>query len=213
MDITIRAKKVLSILKKTYPDARCGLHYRNAWQLLIATILSAQCTDTRVNMVTRTLFKKYPTIDAFAVASIKEVGNDIRSVGLYHMKSKHIVGCCAMLLEKFKGTLPRTIKTMTLLPGVGRKTANVVLGNGLGITEGIAVDTHIIRLSNRLGFTRHDSPEKIEQDLMSLFPKKEWTMLSHYLISHGRTICKALHPACGQCTLYSFCPYEHKRPY
>ncbi len=211
MDITTRTKKILTILKKTYPNAHCGLVYKNVWQLLIATILSAQCTDARVNLITKTLFKKYPSMDHFAKASITGLGKDIRSAGLYHMKAKNIVGCCKMLIEKFKSRIPRTIADMVLLPGVGRKTANVVLGNGLGITEGIAVDTHIIRLSDRLGFSRHSDPVKIEQDLMSLFPKKEWTMLSHYLIAHGRTICKAQQPTCEQCTLYPFCPYEQKR--
>ena len=206
MNTVLRAKKILTVLKRTYPDACCQLQYRKPWQLLIATILSAQCTDKRVNIVTKTLFRKYPSVAAFARASVTELGRDIKSVGFFRMKAKNIIGCCQMLLDAFKGSLPRTIEEMTLLPGVGRKTANVVLGNALGIPSGIAVDTHVLRLSNRLGFTHHNDPEKIEQDLMKLFPKKEWIMLPHYLIAHGRALCKARRPQCLRCPIAGMCP-------
>jgi len=206
MNTRIRAKNILRILKKTYPDACCQLVYKKPWQLLIATILSAQCTDKRVNIVTKDLFKKYPSIKAFSKASLTELGRDIRSVGFYRNKAKSIIGSCAMLVQKYNEKLPRTMEEMITLPGVGRKTANVVLGNALGIVSGIAVDTHVLRLSNRVGFTRHADPEKIEQDLMKLFPKNEWIMLPHYLIAHGRALCKAPRPLCSVCPLAELCP-------
>ncbi|MBI2426293.1 MAG: endonuclease III [Candidatus Kerfeldbacteria bacterium] len=204
------AEEILRILKKTYPNAECALIHRNAWELLIATILSAQCTDVRVNMVTPVLFKTYPTPETLAKAPIAKIERIIRSTGFYHNKAKAIKGASALIVKKFHGKVPRTIEELLQLPGVARKTANVVLGTAFGKNEGVVVDTHVKRLAARLGLSKHTSPAKIEQDLMALFPKNEWTNLSHMLIWHGRQICTARKPRCGDCPLNRVCPSAFK---
>ncbi|MFC1517453.1 endonuclease III [Candidatus Margulisiibacteriota bacterium] len=201
-----RVKKILSILKKLYPKAKCSLVFKTPLQLLVATILSAQCTDERVNIVTKELFKKYKTAEDFAKVKQNTLGATIRSVGFYNNKSKNIIKCCKDIVAKHKGKVPKTMEELIKLAGVARKTANVVLGNAYDIQAGIAVDTHVMRLSKRLGLTKKKTPEKIEKDLMNIFPKKEWTMLSHYLIWHGRAVCKAPTPLCKQCKLSKLCP-------
>ena len=200
-----RATRILRILKKTYPDARCSLRHDNPLQLLVATILSAQCTDDRVNIVTRELFPKYPTVAAFAQSSQVQLEQDIRSTGFYRNKAKNIRAMAADLLAKHHGQVPDQMDHLTQLAGVGRKTANVVLGNAFGKNEGVVVDTHVGRLAGRLGLTRHTDPEKIEQDLIPLFPRKDWALLAHLLISHGRKICLARKPDCFRCPLSDNC--------
>lgn len=200
------ADELYSQLKALYPDARCALTYRNPFELLIATILSAQCTDVRVNMVTPGLFKKYPTPAAFAVAPLQDIEAMVRSTGFYRNKAKSIQGASRLLVEHHQGVVPRTMEELLLLPGVARKTANVVLGNAFNNNVGMVVDTHIGRLSRRLGLSRHDDPQKVERDLMALFPQALWTMLAHLLIYHGRQVCAARKPACQRCTLSDICP-------
>lgn len=201
-----RAQQILPILKRTYPDATCALHHRNAWELLIATILSAQCTDVRVNMVTPVLFKMYPNPRALAHARQEDIERIIRSTGFYHNKAKAIKGASTLIDQHFQGNVPQTMEELLQLPGVARKTANVVLGTAFGKSEGVAVDTHVKRLAGRLDLSRHTNPSKIEQDLIALFPQKDWTNLSHMLIWHGRRICTARKPRCGDCPLNRVCP-------
>lgn len=193
-------------LLKLYPDAKCALNHHNAFELLIATILSAQCTDVRVNMVTPALFKRFPKPADFANASLGEIETLIRSTGFYRNKAKSIQGASKLLVEKFNGQVPRTMEELLELPGVARKTANVVLGNAFGINVGMVVDTHIGRLSRRLGLSKHLDPAKVERDLMRLFPSENWMMLAHLLIYHGRQVCGARKPACERCTLSDICP-------
>ena len=201
-----RARTILGRLKKEYPDARCALDHGDAYQLLVATILSAQCTDARVNLVTPALFARYPTAQVLAAADPAEVEELIRSTGFFRNKTKSLIGMARALLAGHGGEVPRTMEELRVLPGVGRKTANVVLGNAYGINEGVTVDTHVTRLSRLLGLTRHDDPVKIEQDLMQLFPQEEWALLSHLLIVHGRQVCIARRPRCPACVLADLCP-------
>jgi endonuclease-3 len=205
-DNVARAKTVIRKLKRRYPDAKCSLNFRNPLQLLVATILSAQCTDARVNDVTRTLFVKYRTARDYANANPAELEDDIRSTGFFRNKTKSILGMAAALLEKHKGKVPRTMDELVALPGVGRKTANVVLGNAFGIDEGIVVDTHVTRITNRLKFTRQTSAVAIEQDLIDIIPRKDWTLFPHLMIQHGRTICQARKPKCEICPINQLCP-------
>jgi endonuclease-3 len=201
-----RAKTILGRLKREYPDARCALHHGNAYQLLVATILSAQCTDSRVNMVTPAFFARYPSPEALARADRGEVEEIIRSTGFFRNKTRSLIGMAQALVADHRGEVPRTMEELRVLPGVGRKTANVVLGNAFGINEGVTVDTHVTRLSRLLGLTRHDDPVKIEPDLMRLFPREEWALLSHLLIFHGRQVCIARRPRCPECVLADLCP-------
>jgi endonuclease-3 len=200
-----QARKVLHGLATLYPDAHCALHYQNPLQLLIATILSAQCTDVRVNMVTPALFARYPDAQAFADADPKELETMIQSTGFFRNKAKNIIACCKEIVEKHGGKVPGTMEELNPLPGIGRKTANVVLGNAFGV-PGITVDTHVGRLSLRLGLTEEEDPTKVERDLMELLPAKEWTMFSHRMIFHGRHVCFARKPNCVGCGLTKFCP-------
>ena len=201
-----RARTILGRLKKEYPDARCALDHGDAYQLLVATILSAQCTDARVNLVTPALFARYPTAQVLAAADPAEVEELIRSTGFFRNKTKSLIGMARALVAGHGGAVPRSMEELRVLPGVGRKTANVVLGNAYGINEGVTVDTHVTRLSRLLGLTRHDDPVKIEQDLMQLFPQEEWALLSHLLIFHGRQVCIARRPRCPACVLVDLCP-------
>jgi endonuclease-3 len=205
-DAKRHAAKIARCLAKHYPDAICSLDFRTPLELLVATILSAQCTDVRVNLVTKSLFAKYPTAAHYAQAKLPELERDIQSTGFYHNKAKSIQNCCRMLLERFDGQVPRDMDELVKLPGVGRKTANVVLGTAYGIAVGVVVDTHVTRISIRLGLTQEKNPEKIERDLMGQFAKKEWIALSHRLIQHGRRICVARRPKCDECPLLSLCP-------
>lgn len=202
-----RVIKVLDLLEEHYGPVKCYLNHEFAWQLLIATILSAQCTDARVNMVTEDLFKKYPSIKAFAEADLPELEQDIRSTGFYHNKAKNIIGCCQMLLSEYGGEVPSDIDKLTKLPGVGRKTANVIRGNIFGI-DSIVVDTHVKRISNMLGFTDSQDPVKIEFELMELLPRKNWIAYNTQVIAHGRSICIARRPKCDICFLAELC--EHR---
>jgi endonuclease-3 len=205
-----QAKKILAILEANYPDARVTLDFKNPFQLLIATILAAQCTDERVNQVTKRLFKRYPTQKAFADADPVELEEAIRSTGFYRNKAKSIIGCCKRLVEAYDGQVPRTIEDLISLPGVWRKTANIVLGNAFGIAEGIAVDTHVTRVANRLGLANSDKQDEIEQQLCQIIPKEKWILVTHLLIFHGRTICKAQRPDCPRCPVHHLCPWPHK---
>lgn len=205
-DAARRAPEILTRLLAAYPDASCALDYRNAFQLLCATILSAQCTDVRVNLVTPTLFDRYPTPAALARAKTGDVEAIIKSTGFFRNKAKSLIGMARALVADHGGEVPRTMDELRMLPGVGRKTANVVLGNAYGINEGITVDTHVTRLSRLLGLTRHDDPARIEQDLMPLFPRDHWALVSHLLIFHGRQVCIARRPRCADCVLNDFCP-------
>jgi endonuclease-3 len=198
--------EILSRLKALYPDARCALEYRNAYELLCATILSAQCTDVRVNMVTPTLFSRYPTPFELARAQPAEVEEIIKSTGFFRNKTKSLIGMAQAVVADHNGEIPRTMEELRRLPGVGRKTANVVLGNAYNINEGVTVDTHVARLSGLLGLSREQDPVKIEQDLMKLFPQADWGLLSHLLIFHGRQVCIARRPRCEQCVLARLCP-------
>ncbi|MFZ5994834.1 MAG: endonuclease III [Thermodesulfobacteriota bacterium] len=197
---------VFEMLRKEYPDAKIALSYRNPLELMVATILSAQCTDERVNKVTVSLFKKYPTVESYARASLPELEEAIRSAGFFRNKARNIKACCELILEKFGGRIPQTMDELITLPGVARKTANIVLSNAFGIVEGIAVDTHVRRLAYRLGFTIETDPDKIEKDLMAVIPQKYWFNLSYVLIDHGRRICKARAPGCKRCVVRHLCP-------
>lgn len=201
-----RTKKIIGRLKKEYPDARCSLNHSNALELLVATILSAQCTDERVNIVTADLFRKYRSAEDYLKVSREELEQDIRSTGFYRNKAKSIQGASEIISAKYKGRVPDTMEELLALPGVARKTANVVLGNAFGIASGVVVDTHVGRLTQRLGLTKEESPEKIERDLIELVPKKDWVDFSHLLIYHGRNVCKARSPLCGECVLEDLCP-------
>lgn len=201
---------ILQIIKKQFPHAHTALEHQNAFQLLIATILSAQCTDERVNMVTPGLFQKYKNAKGFATANPAELEQDIRSTGFYRMKAKNIIGCCKGLVERYGGEVPNTLEELVTLPGVGRKTANVVLGQAFGIASGVVVDTHVHRVSQRLGFTKHDTAEKIEEDLMRLFPKRYWIDIGTVLILHGRKTCNARSPKCDECVVAMLCPSAGK---
>jgi endonuclease III len=200
------AGKIISLLKQTYPDARCALEYRNAYELLCATILSAQCTDVRVNMVTPALFARYPTPLELAAADPAEVEEIIKSTGFFRNKTKSLIGMAQAVVAEHGGEIPRTMEELRKLPGVGRKTANVVLGNAYGINEGVTVDTHVTRLTGLLGLSRGIDAVKIEEELMQLYPKEDWGVLSHLLISHGRQVCIARRPRCGDCVLAQVCP-------
>ena len=201
-----RTLKICVVLQRTYPNAHCELNFSSPLELLVATILSAQCTDRRVNLVTAELFKKYRSAQDFADAPLAEIEAAVKSTGFFRNKAKNIKGCCAAIVEKFSGEVPRTMAELHALAGVGRKTANVVLGNAFGINVGVVVDTHVARLSQRLGLTRQTDPKKIETALMKLVPQKEWTLFSHWLIFHGRRVCKALRPACPDCGIATLCP-------
>ena len=201
----IRAPKILAILKKTYPDATCELDYQNPYELVVAVILSAQCTDKRVNMVIPALFKKYPTAQAMAKAKPDELMGLIHSTGFYRNKAKSILGFCRGIVSRHGGKVPQTMEELVALPGMGRKSANVILGYAFGV-PGIVVDTHMIRLSNRMGFTKHQDPVKIERDLMKLILKKEWTKFSSCMVWHGRRCCVARKPLCGKCPIAKLCP-------
>jgi len=201
-----RVRAILPILKKTYPDSKCSLNFRTPLQLLVATILSAQCTDDRVNIVTKDLFKKYKSAGDFANAPTEELERDIQSTGFYRNKARSLRAMAQSLLDQHAGAVPKTMEELTALAGVGRKTANVVLGNAFGIDVGIVVDTHVTRLSQRLGLTRHTDAVKIEQDLVPLVPQADWTLWSHLMISHGRAVCQARKPNCPQCPIFKDCP-------
>lgn len=200
-----RAEKILNLLKREYPAAQIALNFKTPFQLLISTILSAQCTDERVNIVTKKLFNKYKTPRDFVRANTVELEKDIYSTGFYRQKAKSIKKCCKDLIEKYNGKVPEDFEKLIELPGVGRKTASVVAGNAFGIPA-IAVDTHVKRLSNLMGFTGSNNPDKIEEDLKNIFPEKEWINLGHYLMNHGRKICIALRPKCSQCAIGILCP-------
>lgn len=203
-----RTRAIIGKLKGIYPDAECSLSYENPLQLLIATMLSAQCTDERVNMVTPGLFDRCPTAVDYADAPVAELEDLIRSTGFFRNKARNIQGCCRALVENHGGEVPRTLDALVALDGVGRKTANVVLGNAFGIAEGVVVDTHVRRISNRLGLTRRQDPVKIEQDLIALVPKNDWVDLPHLFIHHGRAICSARSPDCDACGVGALCPSQ-----
>lgn len=201
-----RADRIWGLLREAYPDAHCELDYQNPFQLAVATILSAQTTDVRVNMVTSVLFERFPTAETLAGARQEEVEEIVRSTGFFRNKARNIIGFANGLLDEHDGEIPRTIDELAALPGVGRKTANVVLGNAFNINEGVVVDTHVKRLSTLLGFTKGKTPVAIERELIDLFPRERWTLLSHLLIWHGRRVCDARKPACERCTLAGDCP-------
>lgn len=205
-----RVAGILDILQATYPDVRCALHHENAWQLLVATILSAQCTDVRVNMVTPALFKKYPTAKALARVEPEAVEPLIMSTGFFRNKAKNIVGAARRVMEEFGGEVPETMDGLLSLPGVARKTANVVLGSWFGRGEGVVVDTHVHRISRRLELTKSDDPKRIEQDLMEVIPPAKWIDYSHQIIHHGRALCVARGPKCVDCPLEKLCHAEDK---
>ena len=204
-----RVRKIFPILRKTYPQAKIALKSANPLEMLIATILSAQCTDERVNMVTKDLFKKYTSAEDWVKADIKQIESDIKSTGFYHNKAVNIKGACTKIKEQFDGKVPGTMEELLTLPGVGRKTANVVLGNAFGI-PGVVCDTHVIRLSRRLGLSENSDPVKLEFDLAEIVPKKNWMLFSDLLIFHGRNICKARKPDCANCPIEKFCPAANK---
>jgi len=203
-----RIRAIIRVLKKQYPDARCTLDFSSPLQLLVATILAAQCTDERVNIVTKDLFKKYRSAKQYADASLEELQEDIQSIGLFRNKSKSLKACCTELAEQFGGNVPRTMDELVGLPGVGRKTANVILGNAFGV-PGVVVDTHVSRLAIRIGLTKHKKlqQEKIEQDLMQIVPRKDWTLFSHLLVFHGRNTCPGGKPHCSRCGISEYCDY------
>jgi endonuclease-3 len=201
-----RVLRVLEHLEKEHSNAKIALHHSNPLELLIATILSAQATDEQINIVTKTLFKKYTKAEDYANADLKELEQDIRSSGLYRNKARNIKKCCQMLVEKYNSQVPKTMEELLELPGIGRKTANIVLSNAYGVIEGIAVDTHVRRLAQRLGLTEHDDPAKIETDLMEIDPKPKWSRITDLLIFHGRQVCTARKPNCAGCVLNKICP-------
>lgn len=201
-----RAAQVVRALRRDYPDVTCALEHASPLQLLIATILSAQCTDQRVNIVTRALFHAYPTAADLAAVSLPKLEQEIHSTGFFRNKAKSIQACCRQLMDRYGGEVPADMDVLVELPGVGRKTANVVMGTAFRQATGVVVDTHVIRISRRLGMTREKNAEKIEQDLMAVLPKKEWIDFSHRMIHHGRRICQARKPRCDECGMVSFCP-------
>jgi endonuclease III len=206
VELKQRETKVIELLEKEYPDAKTALNYSNPLEILVATMLSAQTTDERVNIVTKTLFKKYRAPEDYAKADLKELERDVRSTGFYHNKALNLKKCCQLIVGKYNSQVPSTIEELIELPGVARKTANIVLYDAYGITDGIAVDTHVRRLSQRLGLTERDDPAKIEQDLMQITPKEKWMKLTDLLIFHGRQICNAKKPKCEICVLNKICP-------
>jgi endonuclease III len=201
-----RTGGVIARLKAVYPDAHCSLNYTNPLELLVATVLSAQCTDERVNIVTKALFKKYRTASDYAAAPPGELEEDIRPTGFYRNKAKALRACCAELMARNEGEVPSDMAALVRLPGIGRKTANVILGNAFDVAEGIVVDTHVRRLAGRLRLSQHSDPDKIEQDLLPLVPRGDWTLFSHLLILHGRRICSARAPKCPVCPVNDLCP-------
>jgi len=201
-----RTEKIIKLLKRAHPDAKCALHHSNAFELLIATILSAQCTDERVNKVTADLFRKYRRPEDYLQVPATELQDDIRTTGFFRNKTKSIQGACKMLVEEFDGEVPQSMEDLPKLPGVARKTANVVLGVAYGKAEGVVVDTHVSRLSHRLKLTKHKDAVKIERDLMEIVPRKNWIEFAHLLIFHGRRVCKARRPLCEQCAVEELCP-------
>jgi endonuclease-3 len=203
-------KKILAILGQMYPGATCALHHSNAWELLVATILSAQCTDKRVNMVTPGLFRKYPTIQDFANANQLELAQEIRSTGFFNNKAKSVIGAARKILTDFDGQVPRTIEELLTVPGAARKTANVVLGTAYRIASGVVVDTHVQRIAHRLDLTKETDPVKIEKDLMKTIPKEKWILFSHQIIHHGRALCIARNPRCAECALNPLCYAKDK---
>ena len=206
LDPKTRALRIIELLEKEYSDAEIALDYANPLELLVATILSAQCTDERVNIVTKQLFKKYKKAEDYANAELTQLEQEIRSTGFYRNKAKHLKNCCRLLVEKYHSQVPRTMAELLELPGVARKTANIVLTNAYGIVEGIAVDTHVRRLTQRLGLTENDDPAKIEADLMELVPRDKWVRITDLLIFHGRQVCAAKKPQCTSCVLKKICP-------
>jgi endonuclease III len=207
---TKRVAAILAKLDEAYPNATCELNFENPFQLVVATILSAQCTDVRVNQVTETLFKKYPDAKAFAYANPSELEQEIRPTGFFRNKTKSVMGASKAIIEKFGGQVPRTMEEILTLPGVARKTANVVLGTAYGIASGVVVDTHVLRLSKRLDLSRNEDPKKVEQDLMKIIPKEKWIQFSHQLIWHGRRVCFARKPKCIECNMESLCYAKDK---
>jgi len=201
-----RALKIIELLEKEHPDAKVALHYSNPLELLVATILSAQSTDETINKVTKTLFKKYTKPEDYANADLKELEQDIRSTGFYHNKAKNLQNSAKMLVEKYNSKVPKTMEELVNLPGVARKTANIVLTNAYGVVAGVAVDTHVRRLAQRLGLSENDDPNKIEQDLISIMPKDKWMRITDLLIFHGRRVCTAKKPNCAECVLNKICP-------
>jgi endonuclease-3 len=208
-----RANKILDILEQAHPEATCALHYKNPYELVMATILSAQCTDERVNMVTPTLFARYPTPKALAGARPEDVEEIIRSTGFYRAKTKSLLGNARALVADHGGEVPRSMEAMVKLPGVGRKTASVVLGHVYDIAEGIAVDTHVLRVSNRLGIARGDDPLEVERQLMAIIPRERWTRTTDLIIFHGRKICDARRPLCGQCPVFALCRWPSRQAF
>jgi endonuclease-3 len=202
---TARVAQILKTLDEMYPDATCALTHKNPWELLVATILSAQCTDKRVNEVTPGLFQKYPTPQDFAAVRPEVLANDIRSTGFFNNKAKSIVGAARKVVGEFGGKVPRTLEELITVPGAARKTANVVLGTGYGIASGVVVDTHMLRVSRRLDLTKKDDPVNVEKDLIKVVPKEKWILFSHQVISHGRAVCVARKPKCAECKLESLC--------
>jgi endonuclease-3 len=205
-----RIAKILAGLDEMYPEATCALHHSNAWELLVATILSAQCTDKRVNEVTPGLFRKYPTIRDFAAASQDEMAQDIRSTGFFNNKAKSVIGAARKILADYKGEVPREMEALLSVPGAARKTANVVLGTAFGLAYGVVVDTHVQRISRRLDLTKATEPVKIERDLMQAIPKEKWILFSHQIIHHGRALCVARNPKCAECKLEPLCYAKDK---
>ena len=200
-----RLHRILAHLQQLYPNVECALTHSNPWELLVATILSAQCTDVRVNMVTPVLFAKYPTMRDLAHANLDELGQDVRSTGFYNNKAKNIQGAARTILQDFDGHVPQTMEELLTVPGAARKTANVVLGSGFGIASGVVVDTHMVRLANRLDLTRESDPVKIERDLVKIIPRERWIAFSHQMIHHGRSLCPARKPRCGECPISPDC--------
>jgi len=205
-----RVQRILEHLDALYPGATCALHHKDAWQLLVATILSAQCTDKRVNEVTPALFAKYPAVRDFAAASQAELASDIRSTGFFNNKAKSLIGAARKILADFGGKVPRTMEELLTVPGVARKTANVVLGTAYGIASGIVVAPHVSRLAARLGLSKEKTPEKIERDLMAIIPRQKWILVSHQLILHGRNLCTARKPRCAECPINPLCYAKDK---
>ena len=206
LDPKNRALRIIALLEKEHPDAKIALHFTNPLELLVATMLSAQCTDERVNMVTKELFKKYTKAEDYANADLKTLEQDIKSTGFYRNKAKNLKKCCQLLVEKYNSQVPRTMAELLELPGVARKTANIVLSNAYGIVEGVAVDTHVRRLAQRLGLSESDDPAKIEADLMNIVPREKWMRITDLLIFHGRRVCVAKKPKCDACVLNKICP-------
>jgi len=204
-----RVGKIIRLLKRAYPDAKCSLNHSNAFELLIATILSAQCTDARVNIVTQDLFRKYRKPEDYLKVPTSELQQDIRTTGFFRNKTTSIQGTAKVLTEEYAGVVPRTMGELLEFPGVARKTANVVLGNAFGIKAGVVVDTHVTRLSHRLGLSEEKTAEKIEQDLIAIVPKKDWVIFPHLFIAHGRAFCKARNPLCSECVVEKLCPSSY----